>query len=116
MAETARDEIVSRLLSSARVFLGGGNEVYGESLAAKIRAAAEASLARLFPRFSEGDHRAWEVALQRARQGSDHPFSAVGWQRATEDHPVAREVLNVVGAGARGGDVRKVLLRGAVNV
>lgn len=109
VAEAARDELVRQVLAAARVFQGGGNEVYGDSLASKITTAAEASLARLFPRFAEGDHRAWEAALQRARQGSDHPFGAVGWDRPTEDHPVAREVLAAVGTGARGGDVRRKL-------
>lgn len=109
VAQEVRNELIARVLSSARVYQGGGTEVYGDSLASKITTAAEASLARLFPRFLEGDHRAWDVALERARHGSDQPLSAVGWDRPTEDHPVAREVLAVVGSGARGGDVRRVL-------
>ncbi len=109
VAEAARDDLVRQVLAAARVFQGGGNEVYGDSLASKITTATVAALARLFPRFAEGDHRAWEAALQRARQGSDHPFGVVGWDRPTEDHPVAREVMAVVGTGIRGGDVRKKL-------
>lgn len=109
VAEAARDELVLKVLSSARVFQGGGNEVPGDSLAAKIERAAQASLARLFPRFSEGDHGRWDAALQRARQGSDHPFQVVGWDKPTEEHPVAKEILQVVGPGAKGGDVRRAL-------
>jgi len=105
VAERARDAIVSEILRSATVLQGGGSEVFGEDLGEQIRTAATASLDRLFPRFTEGDHRAWEVALRRAREGSDQPFSVVGWDRPTEEHPVAREVLRVVGGGARGGEV-----------
>ncbi|TDA69840.1 MAG: BREX system P-loop protein BrxC [Clostridia bacterium] len=108
-AELARDDLIREVIASARVFRGGGNEVFGDSLKSKIETAAEASLARLFPRFAEGDHRAWEVALRRAREGSDQPFAAVGWDKSTEDHPVAREVMATVGNGAKGGDVRKTL-------
>ena len=61
-AEHGRDELIRELVASARVYQGGGNEVYGDSLFHKIDTAADASLSRLFPRFSEADHRAWEVA------------------------------------------------------
>ncbi len=105
VAERARDAIVSEILRSATVLHGGGSEVYGEELGERIRTAAKASLDRLYPRFAEGDHRAWEVALRRARDGSDQPFAVVGWDRPTEEHPVAREVLRVVGGGARGSEV-----------
>lgn len=109
VAEAARDELVRRVLGTAKVFQSGGHEVHGDSLTAKITAASEASLARLFPRFAEGDHGRWDVALQRAREGSDRPFTVVGWDGPTDDHPVAREVMAAIGAGARGGDVRKKL-------
>ena len=108
-AENARDEIVREVIRASKVLQGGGNEVFGESLAAKIEAGAEASLARLFPRFGEGDHRVWEAAVGRAKDGSDEPFKVVGWDKPTEDHPVTMEVLVKVGAAARGSDVQKAL-------
>ncbi|MCB9617769.1 MAG: BREX system P-loop protein BrxC [Sandaracinus sp.] len=108
-AEHGRDEIVREVLRAAKVLQGGGGELYGESLADKLTAGAEASLARLFPRFDEGDHRAWEAAVRRARDGSDQPFKVVGWEGASEDHPVAKEVLVRVGSGARGSEIQKAL-------
>ncbi|WP_126425785.1 BREX system P-loop protein BrxC [Brevibacillus marinus] len=108
-AQSARDELIREVVTSAKVFQGGGNEIYGDSLKSKIETAAQASLARLFLRFAEGDHRAWETALRRAREGSDQPFSIVGWDQSTEDHPVAREVMAVVGSGLKGSEVRKTL-------
>jgi hypothetical protein len=108
-AESARDGLIHDLVTSSKVYQGGGNEVYGESLQAKLESATSASLARLFPRFLEGDHAAWPVALKRAREGSDEPLKVIGWDRPTEDHPVVREVLHQIGSGARGTEVRKSL-------
>ncbi len=42
--------------------------------------------------------------------GSDAPLVVVGWDQAVADHPVAREVLDAMGGGARGGAIRKQLL------
>lgn len=108
-AEHDRDEIVRDILRAAKVLQGGGSELFGDGLAEKIAAGAEASLARLFPRFDEGDHRAWEAAVRRAKDGSDQPFKVVGWEGATEDHPVAKELLARVGTGARGTDLHRIL-------
>lgn len=108
-AEHARDEIVREVIRAAKVLQGGGSEVFGDGLAEKLTAGADASLARLFPRFDEGDHRAWEAAVRRARDGSDQPFKVVGWDGATEDHPVGKEVLARVGSAARGTEIHKDL-------
>lgn len=108
-AERQRDEFVKEIVAAAKVFQGGGAEVFGDTLQGKIETATEASLLRLFPRFHEGDHKAWEVAIRRASEGSDEPLRAVGWDGATEAHPVVKEVLAQVGNGAKGTEVRKVL-------
>lgn len=108
-AEAARDELVRDLLASARLFQSGGHEVYGDNLGVKLGEAVDASLARLFPRFLEGDHRAWGAAIKRARDGSDEPLKVLGWDRPTEDHPVVRQVLSEIGNGAKGADVRRTL-------
>jgi hypothetical protein len=108
-AKRQRDDLVKELVAASRVFQGGGTEVFGETLAGKLESAAEASLLRLFPRFQEGDHRAWEVAIRRAIDGSDEPLRAVGWDGATESHPVLKQVISEVGTGARGTDIRKAL-------
>jgi len=108
-AEHARDEIVQDVIRAAKVLQGSGSEIFGEGLGAKIASGAEASLARLFPRFDEGDHRGWEAAVRRAKDGSDQPLKVVGWDGATEDHPVAKEVLTKVGTAARGTDLHRAL-------
>ena len=108
-SEAARDRIVEEIVRMARVFQGGGAEVYGEGLRAKAAAGAELSLARLFPRFNDADHRAWGKALKRIREGTGTPFGAVGWEGAVSDHPVAREVVLKVGSGEAGSRVRSAL-------
>ncbi len=108
-AEGVRERIVDEIARAAQVFQGGGGEVYGEGLQKKIESGAESSLARLFPRFPDGDHRAWAVALKRIRQGSGTPFGAVGWQGKVTDHAVAKEVAAKVGSGKSGAHVRKKL-------
>ena len=111
-AEARRDHLVQITLASARVLQGGGTEVFaGGDLKAKIEHGAKASLARLFPRFPEADHRAWGVALKRAQEGSDTPFQAVDWDGPLARHPVAKEALAAVATGRRGNEVRKTLAR-----
>ena len=104
-----RDAIVRDVLRAATVLQGGGSELFGEALGEKIRRGVDASLTRLFPRFSDGDHRGWEAALTRARQGSDQPLKVVGWEGATDAHPVAKEVLAAIGTNARGTAIHKTL-------
>ena len=108
-AAQERDAIVRDVLRAATVLQGGGTEVFGDSLTGKLKTGAEASLARLFPRFDDGDHRGWDTAVTRARQGSDQPLKVVGWDGATDAHPVAKEVLGAIGAGARGTALHKAL-------
>ena len=104
-----RDEIVRDIIRAAKLVQGGGNEIFGDGLSEKVRMGAEASLARMFPRFADGDHKFWEVAVKRARDGSDQPFKVVGWDAATEDHAVAKAVLKQIDIGARGSEIQKHL-------
>ena len=109
VAQQLLDELIRDITASAKVFQGGGAEVFGDSLAKKLDTASKVSLARLFPDFGDGDHKSWGVALNRAREGSDEPLKIVGWDKATEDHPVVRRVMTGVGNGAKGGEIRKTL-------
>ena len=107
--EASRDDIVRQIVRSAKVLQGGGTEIHGDDLLTKLRQGAEASVARIFPDFNEGDHRAWGVAFKRAREGSGHAFDAVDWDRPVAEHPVSKMVLDTVGSGSRGSDVRRQL-------
>ncbi len=107
VAEAARNQIVRDLLDQAKVFQGGGAERFEGTLVAKVDAAAQASLDRLFPRFKDADDSRWPSVITRARGGDEAALSAVEWNDSPEKHAVCAAVLAVVGAGKRGKEVRE---------
>lgn len=109
-ARQSRDALVEGIFRNARVFSGGGTEVFGDDLKAKIELAVETSMTRKFPRFDEADHDRWSVAMKRARDGNESALSAVDWSDPPERHDVAREILREVRSGRKtGSDLRKTL-------
>jgi hypothetical protein len=104
-----RDRLIRDVVANAKVFQGGGSEVLLTSLDDRIKAATDASLVRLFPRFKEADSGAWEAVIKRARDGADHPFQPTGHTDATEKHAVCQQVTTTIGAGKSGSDVRRTL-------
>ncbi|MEB2361910.1 MAG: BREX system P-loop protein BrxC, partial [Bryobacterales bacterium] len=111
LAKQQRETLVSEIVAGTKVFQGGGNELLQLSLDEKLRAGADASLARLFPRFKEADFSgsAWESAMKRARDGADQPFSPLKYEGPIEQHPVCRQVLSAIGSGKTGTQLRKEL-------
>ncbi len=101
--------VIRDVLSASKAFKGGGAELHALELVDKIQDGTEDALSRLFPRFSEADHKAWSVAIERARKGDDSPLQAVAWKNPTEDHPVCKEVEREVGSGKEGRHVRAQL-------
>jgi len=106
-AERARDQLIAQIASGAKVFKGGGTELFNLTLAEKIREGATDALDRLFPRFNEADHKAWTSAINRARNGDDSPLRVVEYEGPTDQHPVCREILSKVGSGIDGRELRK---------
>jgi hypothetical protein len=104
-----RDELVKQIVANAKVFQGGGSELLQATLEERVREAMNAALVRLFPRFKEADHVAWETVIRRAKEGADQPLQPVGHTGATEEHPVCKAVLSTIGSGKVGSEVRKVL-------
>ncbi len=113
LAKGQREVLVADIVAGAKVFQGGGNEMLQLTLEEKVRAGADASLARLFQRFKEADFpgSVWEAALKRARDGADQPFAPLNHQGPIEQHPVCRQVLSTIGSGKTGAEVRKDLER-----
>jgi len=105
-AEAARNQIVNDVIDRAKAFQGGGGERYELNLRAKVEAAAQASLDRLFPSFKDADDNRWANVINRAKNGDEAALSAVDWTAAPEKHPVCAAVLSEVGAGKRGKEVR----------
>jgi hypothetical protein len=105
-AEATRNQIIKDLVDRAKVFQGGGGERLELNLVAKVEAAAQASLDRLFPSFKDADDSRWASVINRAKNGDEAALSAVDWTDAPEKHPICAAVLSEIGAGKRGKEIR----------
>lgn len=104
--EARRDEIVQLVIDNSKVFQGGGTEKLDLFLADKVRAAAEASLDRLFPSYRDADHDRWDGVITRAKNGDEAALKVVGWNDKPERHPVCSAILSAVGSGKKGKEIR----------
>ena len=98
--------LLGHIIASAKVFLGGGQEANGIELADKVQDSANSALVRLFPQFGEADHGNWGQVVARARGGDVGALSQVGYHGNPTQHPVCRRVMDFMGAGKKGKDLR----------
>ncbi|MBZ5499154.1 MAG: BREX system P-loop protein BrxC [Acidobacteriia bacterium] len=105
-AETARNQIIQDVIDRAKVLQGGGGERFELKLVAKVEAAAQISLDRLFPSFKNADDNRWANVINRAKNGDEAALTAVDWTDSPEKHPVCAAVLSEVASGKRGKEVR----------
>ena len=105
-AADARDRIAREVVNGARVLQGGGTESFEDGFAAKVGAAANAALDRLFPEFRHADDSRWPTVITRARSGDGDALAALDWEEAPDKHPVLAAVLGAIGAGKPGKDIR----------
>jgi hypothetical protein len=104
---------MANLMTQARVFQGGGNEVTGDSLQAAVDTAAKAALTRLFPRFPDGDDPGWGKVKDRAQQGSANALGAINWGSEPDKNPACAEILRFLSAGQRTGKDLRVHFQGS---
>jgi hypothetical protein len=111
LAETTRNNLTNEIVGAAKVFRGGGSEVFGLALDAKLKSAAEDSLVRLFPQFNKADApaAAWENCIKRARAAHEQPFQPLKYEGPIEQHPVCQQVRQTIGSGKTGTQIRKEL-------
>jgi len=107
IAQHRIQELLGHIIGGAKVYLGGGQEANGIELADKVQDSADSALIRLFPQFSEADHANWGQVVTRARAGDVGALSQVGYQGNPTQHPVCRRVLDLIGAGKKGKDLRE---------
>ena len=89
---------------------GRGQRTPGtEPVRRKTTEAANASLDRLFHRFGDADDHRWPNVIERARRGAEHPLEALEYSGRTEEHPVCSAVMETVGSGRKGKEVRSHL-------
>jgi len=106
-AESNRDRIIRELISTAKVFKGGGTEVMGLDLIEKVKSAAEDSLDRLFPQFREADDNRWNSVINRAKNKDANALQAVDHKDNPEKHPVSVAVISAIGSGKKGKEIRE---------
>ena len=107
-AKAKADSIIASIIAGARVLQGGGTEVSEGSLAASVKVAAEAGLARLFTQFGTADNSQWPKVIKRAQEGASDAISAIGWTGEVDQNPVCKSVRIFIGpSGKKGTDVRK---------
>ncbi|CDZ92533.1 BREX system P-loop protein BrxC [Rhodococcus ruber] len=110
--DRAEEEVVALfddVVACADVFQGGGTELTTtSSLRDSVATAANRSLIRLFPKFTQGDNPNWGKVIVKAREGAPDALTAVGHPAEPTTHPVCKEVLAAISpGGTKGADLQK---------
>lgn len=106
-AEGRINELLSEAFSGAKVFQAGGNEVFETTLKDSVIAAVKNSLQRLYPNFDIADNSTWNRVYEKAKEGSPDALKTVGFNGEPIENPVCKAVMNYIGAGKKGTDIRK---------
>ena len=107
VAQHRVQELLGHIIGGAKIFLGGGQEANGIELADKVQDSAGSAMERLFDKFTEADHANWGQVVSRARGGDVGALSQVGYPGDVTQHPVCRQVIDIIGAGKKGKDIRE---------
>lgn len=103
----ARDTLIADILNEIQVYLAGGDSIGGTMLNQKIQDAALLCLDRLYPLFHQADSAVWHKVIERAKKGDGDALNAVGHKGDPENHAVCKAILDYVGSGKKGTDIRK---------
>ena len=105
-AQSRLDGVVGDVIGAATVLKGGGTAVSGASLRDSLLQAGGDAAVRLYPRFADADHPGWGTVVRRAGEGNAAALEIVGFTGEPKTHPVCKAILDFVGAGKRGSEVR----------
>lgn len=105
-AEGRIHELLREAYSGARVFQGGGTEIFGNDLQEMVREASENALQRLYPQFDTADHIGWSKVYEKAKTGAPDALKAVNYEGEPARNPVCKAILNFIGGGKKGADIR----------
>lgn len=107
-AQQKRDGIIHDILNNAAIYIaGGGDPVGGSLLAEKVHEVASACLDRLYKQFSIADSPHWHKVIERSKKGDGDALAAVGHNGDPEGHPICSAILNYVGSGKKGSEIRQ---------
>jgi hypothetical protein len=106
VAEARLEGLIQEIVESAIVLKGGGTQVSGSSLKDALLQAGQDAAVRMFPRFADADHPGWGTVVRRAGEGNVAALEAVGFSGDAKTHPVSKAILDFVGAGKKGSEIR----------
>ena len=107
-AEKELSELLEQLFGTVRVFQAGGQEAQdGNDLTDRINRAAKSSAIRLYSQFDAADHDQWSKVLDEARKGNLEALKAVGHSQEADKHPVCQKLLDYIGPGKKGAEIRE---------
>ena len=106
-AEQNIDSLLREALSEAKVFQAGGNEIIEGNLKDSILSAANNSIHRLYQEFDIADHPDWNKVFSKAKEGAPDSLKYVGFNAEVSEHVVCKTVMNYIGGGKKGADIRK---------
>ncbi len=104
-AEQTIREVLAVAVANAKVMQAGGAVISG-SVAEAVRTAAQRSADRLYPKFSDADHSGWGKAYEQASKKQPDALRAVDYTGEPDKNPVARAILDNLGAGKTGRELR----------
>jgi hypothetical protein len=105
-AQESINKIIGDMQASARVFLGGGAVMSGNSLSEQIAEGVRSALIRRFPKFGIADQLGWDKVIVKAKAGNTDALAQLGYNGEPDKHPVCTEVIAAIGAGSKGKDLR----------
>jgi len=105
-AETKITELLGEAFSGARIFQGGGNEIFGNDIQDMVIEAANNALHRLYPKFNIADHTGWPKVYEKARKGAPDALKSVGDEGEPAKNPVCKNILSFIASGKKGLDIR----------
>lgn len=106
-AERNISELLREALSEAKVFQAGGNEIIEGNLKDAILSAANNSIHRLYQDFDIADNPSWNKVFAKAKEGAPDSLKYVGFNGDVSEHAVCKKVMNYIGSGKKGTDIRK---------
>lgn len=100
------DSLTKDVLSNAKVYQAGGNEISGDSLKDMILTGLRNAVTRLYRNFEDSDRSGWDNVYSQAKQGAPDALKKIGYEGEPEQHPVCKSILSYIGAGKKGIDIR----------
>ena len=89
------NDLVDNIVKNAKIYQGGGNEIVSESFSQSIKQAVEASLTRMFPRFTDADQQRWDTVIKRASEGGPDPCLQSGTPAKSTNRKYAKRSGNL---------------------